>query len=327
MSLLQVLESGRMSGLLMVRGPEGEGHLRLASGLIASGQAGGVRGREGALALMTLKTGRFEFWQRSMVAVGHGGYSPTSLMLEAARLEDELERRELLVPDRDIRVSLLEPDMEIPDTLQSGLAEVVTLLRAMGKASLNELEARIPLAPVKVRLSLAVLAEHQNIRERLSQMSFPNVAKLLSAPDWYVRLLGKYPNGVRLLHAYSAFGLTSSIDDAVAHLARAIDAPDDVPRLTSEVGLIRLRSRLGGLVSLALLPLRRQHRERFCEAAPSANIVVLSSDAFAEEHAFWSAFVSSHQAVRTVILPATRPGEEQTDFLTRELVAIGQALT
>jgi hypothetical protein len=245
--------------------------------------------------------------------------SVTMLLLEVARLEDELELRVQSLPDRDMRVSLLEPTQDQPDPLETGVADVVALLRSHGKISLSELEEQLDLAPIKIQLALASLAATQAIRERPSTLSLPSIASLGNAPSWYLTFLTQYGSGARLVLAYSAFGSMDALEATLVNLAEAMDAPaPKIPTLGADVTMLRLRSRFSGLLSITLLPLRRQHRAHYVEAVPSADIVLLSADAFGEELRSWEAFARKTSQAKVHMIPAN---EDRPDWLVRALEA------
>jgi hypothetical protein len=323
--VLQFLESARASGMLSVQGKDGSGTLIMVDGKIAGGEFGKLRRHEANIALLCVKRGRFLFESRGMALATIDSDSVTMLLLEVARLEDELELRAQSLPERDVRVSLLEPTKDYADPLETGVAQVVELLRAQGKVSLGELEEQVELAPIKVQLALASLAATQAIRERPSHLSLPSIAALGNAPPWYITFLTQYASGARLVLAYSAFGSMEALEATLSNLAQAIDAPmPKLPALGADVTMLRLRSRFSGLLSVTLLPLRRQHRAHYVEAVPSADIVLLSADAFGEELRSWETFARKTSKAKVQMIPAS---EDRPDWLVRALVAALESAT
>jgi hypothetical protein len=321
--VLQFLEGARASGMLSVQGKDGAGTLIMVDGKIAGGEFGRLRHQEANIALLCVKRGRFLFESRGMALATIDSTSVTMLLLEVARLEDELEVRAHSLPERDVRVSLLEPTKDQLDPLETGVSRVVELLRTQGKVSLGELEEQLDLAPIKVQLALASLAATQAIRERPSHLSLPSIASLGDAPPWYITFLTQYAGGARLVLAYSAFGSMDALEATLINLAQAMEAPaPKIPALGAEVAMLRLRSRFSGLLSLTLLPLRRQHRAHFVEAVPSADIVLLSADAFGEELRSWEAFARKTSKAKVQMIPAN---DERPDWLVRALAAALQS--
>lgn len=158
LEICETLSTVRKTGRLTFHGPAGE-HLecRLAEGVLASAEMAQLTGTEAVLACLDWTRGTFEFVP-GLVAAPLGHSLPVGeLVIEAQRLKDELGRLANQVPPADQKIGL-RPGADVPaDRLGCGVATVARALRQTPGITRAALEAQVPLCPVKVHLSLAVL--------------------------------------------------------------------------------------------------------------------------------------------------------------------------
>lgn len=88
-AVLQMLELGGQSGLLVVEGGECPGRLWLADGRPVHAEAAGLRGFDAAMALTRAETGRFRFDPAATVPQRSIDATMTHVLMEASRHADE----------------------------------------------------------------------------------------------------------------------------------------------------------------------------------------------------------------------------------------------
>ncbi len=151
--LAQLGKSGRMT--MLERGGQ-PATAMLLDGQIVAAESGHLRDVEAALTFLEWKAGWFELEiGRPQAAYGEG-WNVRILALEAARLADELGRHQLPSPASRLTLAARGP---LEDPLDCGLAEVAGALEKATGLTVEELEGRIPLCAVKVRLALVLLRE------------------------------------------------------------------------------------------------------------------------------------------------------------------------
>lgn len=161
--LIAYLEHIRESGVLLVRGRGGSGRVHLQHGLVVAARWEHLQGEEAVLAILGLKEGRF----RLVVGAGEpdgseeSGFAAARLLLEAARIEDELARHSAHLPKTG---SPLEACTEWLPTIDGNLEDlpIATLfeqVRTRPGTRLYDLLAGGFAAPQKVRLAVAWLKE------------------------------------------------------------------------------------------------------------------------------------------------------------------------
>lgn len=89
-AVLQMLEMGRKTGVLMIEGPEGAGFLWLNEGNPVHAETKVQRGFDAAIAMVTTEQGRFSFEPKRNAPERTIEASVTELLLEASRQIDEL---------------------------------------------------------------------------------------------------------------------------------------------------------------------------------------------------------------------------------------------
>jgi len=255
--LLQFLAACRKSGALTLGDGEEQGELQLAGGHFVQASIRHLRGVEAAVALLGVRRGRFRFRGGEPGEAAGADLGP--LLMETARLEDEFERHAAYLPPADMPLSLRDPLVPLVDELQCGIDEVIAQLRASPQSKLAQVERQAPLAPIKVRLAVAVLASTGRLRSKASIQRLWRPQP--STAEWYVRLLYHSTGCVRLLVGVPSDWPLAAIEQAIRALAQALGAePPPLVLMPGGPSFVRLRPAAGGMISLTLLPLGPRHR-------------------------------------------------------------------
>lgn len=324
---LQYLLVLRKSGTLEIASAEGPvASCRLTDGLVAEARCGHLTGREAILALVWWRTGSFRFHLQTGPAELGAGLRVEEMMIEAVRLEDELELRGSLVPALSARLALREGASPPQTEMRAANAEVFTLLTEHPGITRRELEAELPLAPVKVRLALAqlvqvgfldsvVLAAPAVVASVAAKLDPASPIEPAAASTRWSRFQERFPGGLRILVAHSVQSAASEeLPRAATELAEALGVPN-LATAVSPVGpsFLRFRPPSGGLLSLTFLPMSRRNRYLFETFTGSVEAILLCGWCDGEEEA----------AAWTSLVPPTVDLEvlEHTRGLGLELVA------
>lgn len=275
-----------------------EASILLARGGCLDARFGKLRGREAAVAALSHPMSKF-FVREADLPSGIGAPATlTELVLEVARLEDELERRKDDLPE-PARKLTLTGQLDASDPLDCGLPFVARALAGQPR-SLEALEADLPLAPVRVRLSVALLREQGRLTLRASTI-MPRVLPTEPAGP-LDRELEKRRGALRVLVACPA-GMVDCVEGAVRHFAEAVTAPAPaVSRVTSGPTFVRIRPARGGVISFTFLPTTRQNRVFFDSFVRSTDAVILGDD---DEAVRWGATLPSDLPTAAVASDAT----------------------
>lgn len=161
--LMQYLRQAGKSGDLVLRGRSRDGRIRVRDGRIVAAQCEELPAAEALLALVGMKEGRFRFVSGTpALEPGHEATSINQVLMQAAWLEDELEKRRDHVPVRGTPLTAVGPPPPVGDDLGGAglpVAEVHRLVSAEPGLRLHDLLGRLPLAPQKIRLAVAWLIE------------------------------------------------------------------------------------------------------------------------------------------------------------------------
>lgn len=275
LEVLQILFASGKSGLATfdVPGLAGGRCAVTPKGLVEASW-GPLEGREAALAAITCRSGVFRFDAGPVATASEPPVDVTKLLMDAARLEDELERIAGHLPQPFVPL-FPAPGRTLPttDPFECGVREVFALLRLEPGLTLAELEARLPLAPLKVRLSVAWLVSTAH----LPMTEAPTAAPSGTLPFWR-RVLAAHAGGLRVLVATNPNEGAAALEAALAHLAAALGvAPPPLTLTADGPTVVRLRPGAGGLLSITVLPLLRKHRQIFETLAASVDLVLLFS--------------------------------------------------
>lgn len=165
--LLQGLTAMNATGVLRIHDSRGlDAEIGLIQGQPRWARLGHLRGKEALLACTFWYEGSFHFREQEVVEADAGSaealtpdFQVSQFLFHALYMADELERRRSMVPAPTDRLRWVK-SYSGKDPFGCGLHEVQAYLASQGgSATLAELEERLPLAPVKVRLAVAYLVE------------------------------------------------------------------------------------------------------------------------------------------------------------------------
>lgn len=164
--LLQSLGQHRRTGRVHLRSGASEGYLAIDDGKVAAAAFGGLEHSEAVWAVLALDSGSFVFTPGSDPAEPGGEGQPLQgLLLEAAWLEDELAKRQTLLPSSSTPLVLVSPPGPPgPDFTDLPFAKVSEFFERRGPTTLDQLAAELPLAPTRRRLVVALLVESGALR-------------------------------------------------------------------------------------------------------------------------------------------------------------------
>jgi len=162
-NVLQQILSSQQTGVLEVAG-ESFLSVRVEKGLIMGASFGKLQDREALIAAISIREGHFVFHQSQgeEVAERAANISVAGVMMEAAWLHDEFEKRRSHLPEAGRALKFCRADRRVvlPGELaQLEIQDVADWLAANVGGNLARLEAEVPLAPPKLRLALAWLVE------------------------------------------------------------------------------------------------------------------------------------------------------------------------
>jgi hypothetical protein len=275
--LLQFLDQTRRRGLITLVASSGElAHCALTDGGLVQARVGHLHGAEAALAMLSWHGGRFEFVEDRDIPSREPPLAVIPLVMEAARLEDELERHLPRGPTEHTKLVLVDPNGRPDDPLDTGVGEVFDEIVRRPAVTLTDLVAALDLAPVKVRLAVAWLGVTGLLRSKTS-VAPPAMQAARDVADWYGEMLIAHPGGVRVLIASSP-ALSSREVAAMVHTVAAElrVAPGPLALAADGPSMVRLRPPAGGLVSLTFLPMKAKHRVVFETFARTADFVLIT---------------------------------------------------
>jgi hypothetical protein len=287
-----MLVAGRKHGLLKVTPATGaslsgasEGLIVLHGGGIASVEFGSLGASEALMELLSLPDASFSFMSTAKVD-RPAAVDWTSVLMERARLEDEMERHAAYYPGDKTRLLRSDKNTENPDELNCGAPLVLVAIEKKPRITPAELFTSLPLCTLKIRLAISWLTARSALGEYHTQ-GIP-VAMRGLGDAWHQKLIFAGRGGVRIL-------LASPPDDGPEDLSRQIALiADDVQSERPEVSMpqdgpvvVRLRPKTGGLISITILPVSKRHRAMFESLLPGAQIAVLPSLEAAGESQVW----------------------------------------
>lgn len=316
--LLPVLTDLGKSGLLRLRRSDGpEARCRISRGVVTTAETAHLTSREAVLTFLWWTEGRFEFENGEPDAEDAEKIRVPELLMNAVRLADETERRKDAIPPRERRLALADDAVLDDDQHDCGLPIVFDALRKKPGLSCSELEAVLPLAPMKVRLSVALLAANRRLRGCRVEAS--GVFRR-TAVTWWQNVLLRYPGGVRVLVACCRALGREQIEDAVGIVANSLSAPNPTATYAANgPSFVRMRPTEGGILSLTFLPTGKKHRYLFETFVRSVDAALFcpTSCPCGEKHD-WAEAVPTGVRVVTIEEPAALHRE-----LGRALMALG----
>ncbi|MDX1999386.1 MAG: DUF4388 domain-containing protein [Thermoanaerobaculia bacterium] len=300
--VLEVLGFLKRSGTVVFTAAGGErARCWLEDGQILGAEYRHRRGPEALLSVLDWREGEFAYESTEAASPPAGPpFSAASVMLEAMRLEDELERRRELVPAPQQRL-FLSSERHCPDAVGCGLSSLLADLRTRPGMTVTEFEAQSDLCPAKVRLGLAQLA--------YCQILAPPKLGLQPATE-PVALAACF----RVLVALDGAVLATAVPQLLTQLGRHLGAPAVTSNGPSQgPTFARFRPGGGSVLSVSFVGIAREQRLLFESFAGSVDLVLLDAEG-SEEARRWFAGLPAHAHAVTVGGP-----QEVTAVLLRQL--------
>ncbi len=187
--LVQFLLQTKKSGPLRLEGRIGAGRVQLDRGRVTAVSWEQLRGPEALLAVFGLKQGTFKFAAVASPAADASGLTMTEvqeILMRAAWVEDELQRRAEAVPPTGAPLAVIGPvRTEVDEELAAAdlpLAQVAAAIAAGAGMRVFDLVSDVTRAPQVIRLAVAVLVEHGTVAVTEAGLAgFMNTAELASA--------------------------------------------------------------------------------------------------------------------------------------------------
>ena len=276
--LLEFFSELRKRGLLLLENWEGRtASCKVASGVIYDVECGQLSGAEALTAFAWWSEGAFSFLAIADEQAEGLTYRVSEVLMDAVRIADELERRAGFLPKRTEELSLTSGAQAPRDELDCGVDEVFARLAANPRVTLSDLESSVELAPIKIRLSVAALAEAGLLGAWRATASRPLPA---IGDDWWLRTLARHPGGLRVLVVCPSVGSPDDLGQAVSPVCRSLGMTG--PSLSYASGgpsFARIRPKSGGILSLAFLPLVAKNRHLLRTFVRSVELVLFYLDA------------------------------------------------
>lgn len=188
-AVLQYLRQVRKSGSLRVRSAAGSGTIELRHGELVAARWQGLRGSEALLVLISMEEGSFRFESAGDEPPGSGPLAEdlpmNELLMRAAWLKDELEKRRQLLPATGeplvARASTLPGDPEEFSDLP--LQRILARVHHQPGTRLFDLVADQVEAPLTTRLAVAWLFEQGllAVQERPVETAIQNTIEISTA--------------------------------------------------------------------------------------------------------------------------------------------------
>lgn len=160
--LLQSLENGRKSGLLILESATLRGEIHFREGLVVAAKRQRLSGREALFALLELDDACFQFLEQAVQASPDEdlGSRLDWLLMEAAWVADELAARHHRLPPLDAVLRSTGVEKEIPEEFaELPVREVLSFLENVPSPSLGGAIESLLLAPQRIRFAIALLLE------------------------------------------------------------------------------------------------------------------------------------------------------------------------
>jgi len=186
-AVLQYLRQVSKTGHLRVRGSAGSGTIDLREGELVAARWQGLRGSEALLTLLSVEEGSFRFdaaGPGELPARASEDLSMHELLMQAAWLKDELEKRRQLLPATGEPLMVVSENLPTdPDVADLPLERILSRIRRQPGTRLFDLIADETESPLTTRLALAFLCEHGNVapRDQAPQASPQNTMEISNA--------------------------------------------------------------------------------------------------------------------------------------------------
>jgi DNA-binding response OmpR family regulator len=166
--VLEVLAQTNSTARISIPLGEARGEIAIARGRLAAASFGALTGPDAVLALLDVAHGRFSISeeQRDLPLPAEAPLVH-SLLLERAWLDDEVHKRSESLPTDDRALEPTEGGTPAGrEAAEVPWARVLDVIRARPGVTAGELPELLPLAPVRLRLALALLVESGSVRVR-----------------------------------------------------------------------------------------------------------------------------------------------------------------
>jgi CheY-like chemotaxis protein len=186
-AVLQYLKQVSKTGHLRVRGGAGSGTLDLRDGELVGARWQGLRGSDALLTLLSVEEGSFRFdaaGPGEVPAQAAEDLSMHELLMQAAWLKDELDKRRQLLPATGEPLVVVKEDLPTdPEIADLPFARILARIRQHPGTRLFDLIADEAEAPLTTRLTVACLCEHGNVapRDQAPRSAPQNTVEISSA--------------------------------------------------------------------------------------------------------------------------------------------------
>ncbi len=169
-AVLQYLRQVNKTGHLRVRGSAGSGTVDLRQGELVAARWQGLSGSEALLTLLSVEAGSFRFDASDsgeVPARAAENLPMTELLMQAAWLKDELDKRRQYLPAAGEPLEVVSEALPAdPDFADLPLRRVLARIQRHPGTRLFDLMADETEAPLTTRLALACLCEHGSVAPR-----------------------------------------------------------------------------------------------------------------------------------------------------------------
>lgn len=275
--LLQALAALAQSGVLQLWERSGaHAEVGLERGIPRWCRCQHLDGEEALLACLFWREGHYQL--EASGGAASGGNFPANwqlphFLLRAMYVVDELEKRRSLVPAPETPLSLSSAE-KVEDAFGCGLDKVLDALHTSPGITPSKLEQTLPLAPVKIRLALALLVEN-----RILNVSLPPPAADSSDRHslWWSRLVAKFGGGLRVAILGNRTDHREVFFELVSVVSRKLKVQSPWVSFSSTgPSFARFQPPAGGVLSVCWLP--QGSEECFSLAATQDLVVSVGGD-------------------------------------------------
>jgi len=232
--LCQGFEQYNKTGYLGVSGKGGSGTLEVVDGQLVSARFGPLVGELAMESMLELDEGIFHFQSKERLEVP-AGVEPmviSSLMMNAAWLEDELHIRKKILPGREDHLRLLIDEPPIGDKFEDlPFDDLRDILRKQPEVPARQIRASMISSPHRLELALAVLIEQEMVA--VVEAPAPRARDLATFVDDLARDQSGILRIYVLLDPSSREAFPGMLDSAGLAIG-----PEEQPLLTEDTGLL-----------------------------------------------------------------------------------------
>lgn len=164
--VLQQLEQGRKTGRLELTSSSHSARVCLREGRIVLAEHGSLEGEEALLEMLALESGRFRFHPGARHVDDAGlALTVSPLLIRAAWIDDELRKRQHLLPSATTPMALVATTPKVPEDLpRLPIARLIAAFAEADGSRLEDLVTRCRVASNRVYLAVAWLLEEGTIQ-------------------------------------------------------------------------------------------------------------------------------------------------------------------